>query len=169
MESTISDEELMQQLQSGSHEALEELYARHSKKVWTYVSKRVKREHAEDLFQDCFIKLVEKKDSWNKQPFVLWLYVVLRNLVIDFHRAQTRGTRITGSLKPLVETDTMSANDFNDLIEGVAPETQKLLSDFFKEGFSYKELAHQYETSEMSLRKRVSRALAFLKKGDRNE
>jgi RNA polymerase sigma-70 factor (ECF subfamily) len=169
MSTTLSDEELMQQLQGGNQHALEELYARHSKKVWTFVSKRVSREHAEDLFQDCFIKLVEKKDSWNKQPFVLWLYVVLRNLVIDFHRAQTRGTRIMGLIKPLVDDHSMNSSDFNDLIEGVAPETQKLLSDFFKEGFSYKELAHEYETSEMSLRKRVSRALAILKKGERNE
>ena len=165
---SFSDEELMQQLQDGKQEALEALYERHSQKVWTYVIKRLKREHAEDLFQDCFIKLVEKKDSWNKQPFVLWLYVVLRNLVIDFHRSQVRRTRIIGSLTPETEAD-FNSSDFNDLIEGVAPETQKLLKDFFKEGFSYKELAHQYETSEMSLRKRVSRALAFLKKGENNE
>jgi RNA polymerase sigma-70 factor (ECF subfamily) len=166
---TLSDEELMQQLQGGNQLALNELYDRHSKKVWTFISKRVSREHAEDLFQDCFIKIVEKKDSWNKQPFVLWLYVVLRNLVIDFHRAQTRGGRIMRLMKPLADDHSMNSIDFNDLVEGVAPETQKLLSDFFKEGFSYKELSQEYETSEMSLRKRVSRALALLKTGERNE
>ena len=169
MSKTLSDEELMQLLQGGSQLALNELYARHSKKVWSFVSKRVSREHAEDLFQDCFIKVVEKKDSWNQQPFVLWLYVVLRNLVIDFHRTQSRGLRIIGLMKPLADDHSMNSLDFNDLIEGVAPETQKLLSDFYKRGFTYKELSQEYEASEMSLRKRVSRALAQLKTGERNE
>jgi len=161
----LSDEELMRQLQGGDQIALEELYSRHSKKVWSYVSKRVAREHAEDLYQDCFIKLVDRKDSWKGQPFVLWLYVVLRNLLIDFYRSQARGKRLIDSLSE-AESNSMSNVDFDELIEGAPHETRKLLNDFFQKGFTYKELAHEYELSEISLRKRVSRALAFLKKGD---
>lgn len=56
-----TDEDLMYLLQSGDHKALLVLYERHSEKVWSHLQKRVPREDAEDLFQDCFVRLIDKK------------------------------------------------------------------------------------------------------------
>jgi RNA polymerase sigma-70 factor (ECF subfamily) len=159
-----SDEELMRQLQNGSSTALAVLYERHADRVWSYVSKRLPKEAAEDLFQDCFVKLVEKKDSWKNQPFLLWLYVVLRNLVIDFHRSHQVEKKYLERM-PSPDEPIEAGEDFQDLVKDLAPESSKLLTEFFKEGWSYKELAGRYELTEMSLRKRMSRALALLKKG----
>lgn len=154
----------MQLLQKGDQSALGVLYERHSKKVWAYIQRRVPRGNAEDLFQDTFVKLVEKRHAWQNQPFVLWLYVVLRNLVIDFHRSHKVEKK---SLERIVlEEDDKIENDFNDLVSSMPPETSQLLREFFKEGWSYKELAAKYALSEVSLRKRMSRAIAFLKKGE---
>lgn len=160
----LSDEELMQKLQDGDSEALGVIYERHSAKVWSYISKRLPKEIAEDLFQDCFVKLVEKRNSWKGQPFLLWLYVVLRNLVTDFHRAHKIEKKYLDKMGSQAEPIT-DEKDFQELVENMSPETSKLLTEFFKEGWSYKELATRYELTEMSLRKRISRALALLKKG----
>ena len=58
---TFSDEDLMVQLKEGKQEALLELYSRHSGKVWTYLRKRAPASVIEDLFQDVFVKLVDRK------------------------------------------------------------------------------------------------------------
>jgi RNA polymerase sigma factor (sigma-70 family) len=163
-----SDEELMKRLQKGDSFALGLIYERHAEKVWSYISKRLPKESAEDLFQDCFVKLVEKRDSWRNQPFLLWLYVVLRNLVIDFHRSNQVEKKYLDKMaapeEPIVDD-----KDFQELVKNLSPETSKLLTEFFKEGWSYKELAARYELTEVSLRKRMSRALALLKKGVSDE
>jgi RNA polymerase sigma-70 factor (ECF subfamily) len=163
-----SDEDLMRQLQNGDSNALGLIYERHSEKVWSYISKRLPKEAAEDLFQDCFVKLVEKRDSWKNQPFLLWLYVVLRNLVTDFHRSNKVEKKyldkMSTSEEPIVD-----GKDFQELVANMPPETSRLLTEFFKEGWSYKELASKYELTEESLRKRMSRALAVLKKGVSDE
>jgi len=165
MKSSLTDEELMRMIQNGDSSALGYLYERHSGKVWSYISKRVPKVNADDLFQDCFVKIVEKRHSWNNQPFILWLYVVLRNLVIDFHRKVKTEKKVLEKILP-IHDDIREQTDFNDLVSSIPPETSKLLSEFFKEGWSYKELATKYEVSEETLRKRMSRAIAFLKKGE---
>jgi RNA polymerase sigma factor (sigma-70 family) len=163
-----SDEELMQMLQRGDASALGTLYERHAEKVWSYISKRLPKEAAEDMFQDCFVKLVEKKESWKNQPFLLWLYVVLRNLVTDYHRSHQVEKKYLDRLAP-AEEPIGNSEDFQELVKNMSPETSKLLTEFFKEGWSYKELAARYEQTEVSLRKRMSRALALLKKGVSDE
>src|SRR5690606_7527273 len=137
---------------------------------WSYIIKRMPREAAEDLFQDLFVKLVEKKDSWRNQPFLLWFYVVLRNLVTDFHRSNRMEKKYLDKMGS-AEEPILENNDFQELIGSMAlpPETVRLLTEFFKEGLSYRELAQRYEMTEVTLRKRMSRALALLKKGVSNE
>lgn len=164
---TPSDEELMQRLQIGDPEALSLIYERHSEKVWRYISKRLPDEAAEDLYQDFFIKLVEKRDKWKGQPFILWVYVVLRNLVTDFHRSNIVEKKYLDQMDA-PESPVNEGQDFKEMIEDIPPETSKLLTEFFKEGWSYRELAEKYEVTEVSLRKRMSRALSLMKKGVSN-
>lgn len=165
---TPSDEDLMRSLQAGDSKALGMIYERHSQKVWSYISKRLPTEVAEDLFQDSFVKIVEKRHSWRNQPFVLWLYVVLRNLVTDYHRSNQVEKKYLEKMSP-AEEPILNTPDFRELIDGSSPEAAKFLSEFFQEGLSYSELAEKYDLTEVSLRKRMSRALGFLKKGVGNE
>lgn len=157
-----TDEDLMYLLQSGDHKALLVLYERHSEKVWSYLQKRVPREDAEDLFQDCFVRLIDKKSSWKGQPFVLWLFVLIRNTVSDHYR----GKKVENLyLQKLIDSD--DGNDpstvVDEILTSMPEDKARLLKEFFEEGWSYKELAVKYEISEVSLRKRLSRALKILK------
>ena len=145
-----TDEDLMYLLQSGDHKALLVLYERHSEKVWSYLQKRVPREDAEDLFQDCFVRLIDKKSSWKGQPFVLWLFVLIRNTVSDHYRGKKVENRY---LQKLIDSD--DGNDSSTVVDEILtsmPEDKaRLLKEFFEEGWSYKELAVKYEISEVSL------------------
>ncbi len=157
-----TDEDLMYLLQSGDHKALLVLYERHSEKVWSYLQKRVPREDAEDLFQDCFVRLIDKKSSWKGQPFVLWLFVLIRNTVSDHYRGKKVENRY---LQKLIDSD--DGNDpstvVDEILTSMPEDKARLLKEFFEEGWSYKELAVKYEISDVSLRKRLSRALKLLK------
>ena len=158
----LSDEELMRALQGGDSSALLELYARHSDKIWSYLKKRVSKDHLEDLFQDCFVKIVEKKDNWQGQPFVLWVYVIIRNTVIDHYRSHKIEQRIMN--RYILETALPFGQKVEDIVSHLPPEVSQLLIEYFKEGWSYSELAEKYDVSEVSLRKRLSRALRLLRK-----
>lgn len=145
-----TDEDLMYLLQSGDHKALLVLYERHSEKVWSYLQKRVPREDAEDLFQDCFVRLIDKKSSWKGQPFVLWLFVLIRNTVSDHYRGKKVENRY---LQKLIDSD--DGNDpstvVDEILTSMPEDKARLLKEFFEEGWSYKELAVKYEISEVSL------------------
>lgn len=157
-----TDEDLMYLLQKGDQKALLVLYERHSEKVWSYLQKRVPREDAEDLFQDCFVRLIDKKSSWKGQPFVLWLFVLIRNTVSDHYRGKKVENRY---LQKLIDSN--EGNDpstvVDEILTSMPEDKARLLKEFFEEGWSYKELAVRYEISEVSLRKRLSRALKILK------
>jgi RNA polymerase sigma factor (sigma-70 family) len=168
MISSQTDEELMTGIQKGSQEALLELYTRHSGKVWIYLRKRVPSENVEDLFQDVFVKIVEKKEGWSGQPFLLWFYVVIRNTVMDFYRDKKIESKYLDLLSLQPQAD-YSHVQIEEMLSSVSKENAKLLREFFAEGRSYKELAHSYELTEVSLRKRLSRAIKILKRNHRDE
>jgi RNA polymerase sigma factor (sigma-70 family) len=157
-----TDEQLMELLQRGESDALKELYERHSSKVWTYLTKKVSREEVDDLFQDIFVKIVEKKNNWNGQPFVLWLFVIARHMVIDFYRDTKRDRNALGRI--MMSSDEENDIVIEDIVANLPPETSKILIEYFKEGWTYTELAQKYKVNEVSLRKRLSRALGILRK-----
>lgn len=130
--------------------------------------KRVPSNSTEDLFQDCFLKIVEKKDGWNGQPFVLWLYVVIRNTVNDYYRGKKVENKYLESLGLQNQLKEPSLQ-VEEILAAIPGEKARLLREFYDEGWSYKELAQRYDISEVSLRKRLSRALKMLKGSHENE
>ena len=55
----ISDQELINRYLSGNEASLEQLIHRHKSKVFSYILMVVKnKQHADDIFQDTFIKVI---------------------------------------------------------------------------------------------------------------
>ena len=155
-----SDENLMRRVQRDDEGAFELLYRRHEERVWKYFSKRAPR-RAEDLFQECFARLLERREQWNGAPFLPWLIVMARHLLIDdYRREKVRATEeLTEQMAPpLAEID--------DWLEGLSEENQRLIKEHYLGGFSYEQLAKKYQTTPVSLRQKLSRALRSLKKGE---
>ncbi len=153
-----SDEALMRRVQGNNLLAFEVLYQRHHKRLWNYLSRRAPQ-RAEDLFQECFARLLERRDQWNGNPFLPWLLVMARHLMIDdFRKERTRRH------EELTEMAATPASDMDEWLEGVPAETQRLIRDHYIAGFSYEELAMKYQTTPAGLRQKLSRALRSLKK-----
>lgn len=154
-----TDEELMQLVQQNNLTAFEELYARHHERVWKYFIKKVPV-RAEDLFQDCFARLLERRDQWKGTPFLPWLFVMARNLFIDdYRREKVRRSEALDSDMALPPS-----HDIDEWLEGLSEHNKVLIKEHYIAGLSYEELATRYGTTEVSLRQKLSRALRLIKK-----
>lgn len=83
-----SDEGLMLRYQKGDVRAFEVLLSRHRKPVFNFILRFVGNPaQAEDLLQDCFLRLIKGVEGYQKQAkFTTWLYTIARNLCVDASR-----------------------------------------------------------------------------------
>jgi RNA polymerase sigma-70 factor, ECF subfamily len=76
-------------MKRGDRRAAAELYDELLPKVYGFLFTRTsKREVAEDLAHDVFIKLIEKVETFDetKGAFVVWFWQMVRRMLIDFYR-----------------------------------------------------------------------------------
>ncbi|MBY0517061.1 MAG: RNA polymerase sigma factor [Bacteriovoracaceae bacterium] len=153
-----SDEELMRKLQLNDLSAFELLYERHQSRLYNYFQARSPK-YAEDLFQECFSRLLERRDQWNGQPFLAWFFVMARNLFIDeFRKSKIQKTE---ELSDWAENEKVEIDQW---LEGISDESKTMLKEHYLSGLSYQEMSQKYGTKEASLRQKLSRALQVLRK-----
>ena len=88
-----TDEELMARFQAGDSSAMEELFARFQKPLFNFFYRMVgRRETAEDLVQETFLKLCRFGSSFrgSDAKFTTWLYSVAGNQCRDYLRHSAR-------------------------------------------------------------------------------
>jgi RNA polymerase sigma factor (sigma-70 family) len=90
----MSDAELVSLYVKGKEEAFAILLKRHKSKILTTIFLIVKdRDHAEDLMQDTFFKVIRKLKAGeynNEGKFVQWVCRIARNMAIDSFRKDRR-------------------------------------------------------------------------------
>jgi len=88
----MSDRDLVRSYQKGNEAAITELISRYKQKIFTSIFFLVrKRELAEDLFQDTFIKIITslRDKRYNEEgKFLPWAIRIAHNLVIDYFRKE---------------------------------------------------------------------------------
>lgn len=83
-----ADEVLLDRYVKGDVRAFELLLARHRGPVYAFLLRSVRdAAAAEDLFQETFLRVVQRADQFNGQSrFTTWLYTIARNLTVDHAR-----------------------------------------------------------------------------------
>lgn len=88
----LDDKALVRLYQQGDQVAISELVKRYKSRIYSSIYFLVrKREVAEDLFQETFIKIISclRKDAYNEQgKFLPWALRIAHNLVIDHFRKE---------------------------------------------------------------------------------
>jgi RNA polymerase sigma-70 factor (ECF subfamily) len=88
----LEDKDLVRLYQNGDQLAISELVKRYKSRIFSSILFLVrKREVAEDLFQETFIKVISglRKDTYNEQgKFLPWALRIAHNLVIDHFRKE---------------------------------------------------------------------------------
>ena len=87
-----TDETLISRFQSGDENAYIELVNRYKDKLINFVFYSLKdEEHAEDIVQETFIRLYEKKHYYKPiAKFSTWIYTIARNLATTELRKKSR-------------------------------------------------------------------------------
>jgi RNA polymerase sigma factor (sigma-70 family) len=178
----LNDQELIVSYLQGNEQALEKLILKHKQKVYTSIYCMVKDEYlAEDIFQETFIKVIDKLRSgkYNEEgKFAPWLMRIAYNMCMDHFRKTNREPgMVTGDTEELFHHIASEETPVEDhinlerlegslkgLIENL-PEEQKevvVLRHYFN--FSFKEVAEKTNTPLNTCLGRMRYALVNLRK-----
>ena len=86
----MGDAELMRRFQNDDHAAFEEIFDRYNQRILGFFIKYTRNKpESEDLCQDLFMKLVDKKHQFDvEKPFAPWVFRIASNM------AKTNYTKI---------------------------------------------------------------------------
>lgn len=172
-------------LRRGDLDALSELIARYQNRLYRYMLRMVRQPaEAEDLFQQTWLKVVEKIRSFDgSRNFDAWLFTLARNLAID-HLRRIRPQSLDEPLADSEHGDTVgdripsrdhapfdrafAAERRTQIGEAMAtlPMTyREVLTLRFAEGMKIKEIAQVTGTPVSTVKARLRRALEQLRYG----
>jgi|SRR5581483_7168413 len=168
--------ELVARAQRGDRDALEELYLLHFDRIYSYLHLSVGNRHdAEDLTNQTFMKMLEAigRFRWRSVPFSAWLFRIAHNAAMDHFRASRRVQpeekvpEPEGVAQASAEDDAMQAigrESMLELIEGLSPDQQQVLTLKFVFDFSNAEVAAILGKTEGAIKSLQHRALASLQR-----
>lgn len=92
-----SDEQLMLAWRGGDAAAFAQIYSRHKGGVLRYLLRQTgKREWAEELFQDVWLKVVNARAGYQaRAKFSAWLYSIAHNRLMDHFREHARASLVS--------------------------------------------------------------------------
>ena len=136
------------------------------------------RELAEDLFQETWIRVLERGHQYDgKHEFSTWLYAVARNLTIDYLRkkspASLDGLMEKEERDPLEPADTRplawevvaqqeQAERISAVLAGIPAEYRETVVLRFQEGLALEEIAAVTRTQLGTVKSRLYRGLNML-------
>lgn len=149
-------------------------YQAHVERIYKFVYFRVgsRKEVAEDLVQDIFIKAFQAFDRYDENKSVsAWIYTIARNTVINHHvKRKANVTLDEIEASPIVSADARKEELLHDderhLVDALAKldsEDARLIRMKHLEGWSYEDLADVFEKTPGTLRTQVSRVMKKLK------
>jgi RNA polymerase sigma-70 factor (ECF subfamily) len=167
---------LVQRAQGGDRDAFGMLYEQLAPKIYRYVYHRVGRasEVAEDLASGVFLKLIEKLHRYEDRglPFLVWVYRLAHNQVIDHFRAHP-----VGRLRAIEDGDTvvepaaerafgavLTRAELTQAFTSLTAEQRTVVTLRFLQGLNIAETAALVGKSEDAVKKLQARGLAALRR-----
>jgi RNA polymerase sigma-70 factor (ECF subfamily) len=164
------------QAQAGNSEAFGQLYDAYMERIYRFVYFRVEdQQTAEDITSQVFLKAWSNLDrfSFNRTPYLAWLYTIAHNAVIDHYRTR----KVTAALDDVqlsqqdhaevVENEIDLTNEMKTIkaaLQMLTDDQQKVLTLKFIEGMSNTEIARQLGKREGAIRALQMRGLQALAK-----
>jgi RNA polymerase sigma-70 factor (ECF subfamily) len=170
----LDDESLIRKIQEGKHEAFREIVDRHSKRFYSTAYRLLfSKNDAEDIVQQAFLKLWERRLFWNPSKgakFTTWFYRVVVNLCLD-HNRKKKPMPLCENMEPVDRHDGQETlldqkrrQALLDRFIQELPERQQLaLTLCFYEGLSNQEAAEIIGIKLKALQSLIMRAKTTMK------
>jgi RNA polymerase sigma-70 factor (ECF subfamily) len=171
-----NERQLVLQAQAGNSEAFGQLYDAYMERIYRFVYFRVEdQQTAEDITSQVFLKAWSNLDrfSFNRTPYLAWLYTIAHNAVIDHYRTR----KVTAALDDVqlsqqdhaevVENEIDLTNEMKTIkgaLQMLTDDQQKVLTLKFIEGMSNTEIARHLGKREGAIRALQMRGLQALAK-----
>lgn len=174
------ESELIKKCQQGDVEAFEKLILSYQKKVYTIAYRYMgRREEAEDLAQEAFIKVYRSLKTFRgDSSFSTWLYHVVTNVCRDALRKNSRKLEedsldcavttekgeirreiVDWSMSPALLYEQKELGEFlQSLIDQLSPEYKAVIVMREIQDMSYDEIAQAMDCSLGTVKSRLSRA-----------
>lgn len=168
-----TDESLHAAYCSGDMAAFDALYARYRRPLYLFLLRRGHAETtAEDIFHDCWMKVINHRDEFDGNNFRAWVYTLARNLSTDVFRSET--LRSTSSFdensNPNTHVSTQQVQEGVDCIElikssvAVLPMEQRDVFLLQQEaGLSLQQIAELMAVGRETIKSRLRYAMNQLK------
>lgn len=179
----MQDVDLVHQYQNGDDSAFEALLLKHKNKIYTSIYIIVKdHEVSDDIFQDTFIKVLDKLKSerYNEEgKFLPWVLRIAHNLCMDYFRKNQKEKIVANDNPEYDILDNISSDDTQKEDQIIADENRidiakylELLPDEQREvvvlrhyyDYSFKEIAEMTGTNLNTALGRMRYALINLRK-----
>ena len=172
--SKLTDEELMKAYaEKGDYAAFEELYRRHSRLVYGFLTKKLRgKETIDDVFQATWLKMHRFRTRYDATlPFLPWLFTLCRNVMLDSLRTEIRMREeprqdieaLSEHESPDEAASSFDALRINEWKAALSPEQREVLSLRFEEDLSFDEIATRLRIKSSGARKISQRGLQKLR------
>lgn len=178
------DEVLIQKFIKGDTHALEILIRRYKSLVSTYIMAKINdKNDANDVFQDVFIKVINKLRMggyFEQGAFAGWVIGIARNEVIDFYRKKKHEKGVVHwasemlyfqqviesfvPMDPLFMDVLNKKNTLMAMLEKLSEEQRTVIILRYHGGFTVKEIAENMNLNHNTVASRIHYGLNHLKK-----
>ena len=144
----------------------ETFYAAHCDEVLSFLRRRVGRQHADDLFQDTFLRALRAYDRLEHGEHLrAWVLTIASRLVVD----RARRTRPEGELQtePGVEDDRPAYEELAPLTDELPPKERAAVVLRYGYDLGYDEIGAALGSTEQAARQAASAGVRRLRKEQR--
>lgn len=173
---TQTDVNLYDQLRKQNQSALETIYDRYEKLLYSFAFRMTKNTGlAEDIVQEVFIKLWHGKGEYDKSKgkFSSWLLTVTRYTAIDHIRKNKQEDAFELDERDALQSDGPSVEEevswkeeketIRRSISILSAEQQEMIEMFYFKGYSQKQISESCEIPLGTVKGRIRLALKHLK------
>lgn len=175
----LTDTELLDLLRNDDEQAFRELYERYWYKMYVVAHRKLRRkEVAEELAQELFVMLWQKRDSLRILNLPAFLGITLKNLMVDYIRRNILEEHYLDQLRQFfpvetfTTTETVHLNELTEAIQNTLAQLPEKTREVFIlrrfEQLSIREIAQRLELSEKAIEYHLSRSTAFLRQNLRD-
>jgi RNA polymerase sigma-70 factor, ECF subfamily len=172
----LSEYDILERLKSGENGGYEILYDRYASLLFGIIKRIVYiNEDAENLLQDCFVKIWLNINTYDtaKGKLTTWLINIARNTAIDFTRSKLyaqklKNQSIENIVSPSIEMATHATSTetigLRQLVNILPPQCREIIEWMYFEGYTQQEISENFNIPLGTVKTRTRLALKELRR-----